>query len=262
MTVRTEDEDTQRHRLRETILIAASELIAEGGAAAMTTRAVAVRAGVQAPTIYRLFEDKQGLIRAVAAYVLETYARSKDVADDDADPVTALSAAWRAHIDFGLANPGLYLLMNDATRASRGPEAYPSRDIPDVLTTRVRAVAAAGVLVVAEERAVDLIRAAGDGAIRALLTSPADSERVSALSDDMLHAVLARIIGSPGETSSRPVDALLIQLRAVTDELSGLSAAERALLREWAGRGVDRRESSGRDAAQISAPFDSPRVGR
>ena len=82
------DEDTQRHRIRETILTAASELIAEGGAAAMTTRAVAMRAGVQAPTIYRLFEDKQGLVRAVAAHVLETYARSKDVADDDDDPLS------------------------------------------------------------------------------------------------------------------------------------------------------------------------------
>ncbi|MDT3345000.1 TetR/AcrR family transcriptional regulator [Microbacterium aquilitoris] len=249
----TEEEDTQRHRLRETILLAASELIAEGGAAAMTTRAVAVRAGVQAPTIYRLFEDKQGLVRAVAAYVLETYARSKDVADDDADPVVALRTAWRAHIDFGLANPGLYLLMNDATRANRGAEASPPSDIPDVLTVRVRAVAAAGVLLVTEERAVDLIRAAGDGVIRSLLTSPADAERMSTLSDDMLNAILGRIVEGRGETSSRPVDALLIQLRAVADELTDLSAAERALLREWVSRGDVGRGSPAQDVAAFGS---------
>lgn len=249
----TEEEDTQRHRLRETILLAASELIAEGGAAAMTTRAVAVRAGVQAPTIYRLFEDKQGLVRAVAAYVLETYARSKDVADDDDDPVVALGAAWRAHIDFGLANSGLYLLMNDGTHATRQAEHDTPSGVPDVLTTRVRAIASAGILMVPEERAVDLIRAAGDGVIRALLAARADAERMSVLSEDMLNSVLAQIVHSRGETPSRPVDALLIQLRAVTDELTGLSTAEQALLREWVGRSIDRRASSAGSAASSDA---------
>ncbi len=246
MKMGTGDEETQRHRVRETILAAASELIAEGGAAAMTTRAVAVRAGVQAPTIYRLFEDKQGLVRAVAAHVLETYARSKDVADDDADPVVALRAAWRAHIDFGLANSGLYLLMNDGTR---GTEHHAPSGIPDVLTTRVRAIASAGILTVPEERAVDLIRAAGDGVIRALLAAQADAEHASVLSDDMINGVLAQIVHSRGETPSRPVDTLLIQLRAVTDELTDLSTAERALLREWVGRSIDRRGSTARSAA-------------
>lgn len=34
----------------------------------MSTRAVSTAAGVQAPTIYRLFGDKQGLLDAVTAH--------------------------------------------------------------------------------------------------------------------------------------------------------------------------------------------------
>ncbi|NED93539.1 helix-turn-helix transcriptional regulator, partial [Streptomyces sp. SID11233] len=44
--------------LRERIVAAATELLEESGREAVTTRAVAARAGVQAPAIYRLFGDK------------------------------------------------------------------------------------------------------------------------------------------------------------------------------------------------------------
>ena len=54
----------------------AARLLREQGAAAVTTRAVAMAAGVQAPTIYRLFGDKDGLLDAVAEYVLAAQARS------------------------------------------------------------------------------------------------------------------------------------------------------------------------------------------
>ena len=52
---------------RERILAATAKLLAEGGREAASTRAVGAAAGVQAPTIYRLFGDKQGLLDAVAA---------------------------------------------------------------------------------------------------------------------------------------------------------------------------------------------------
>ncbi|WP_082498632.1 TetR/AcrR family transcriptional regulator [Plantibacter sp. Leaf314] len=250
--MREQSMESQRGRTREAILTAASELIAEGGAGAMTTRAVALRAGVQAPVIYRLFEDKQGLVRAVAAHVLATYARSKDVADDDADPISALRVAWQAHIDFGLANGGLYLLMNEPTQASDGAEIDLPAEFPDVLALRVLAIASAGLLAISEERAVGLIRAAGDGAIRALLASTADADHASALSDDMLHAVLARIVANESSVTARPVDALLIQLRAVADDLPGLSPAEQALLREWAARSLNRETTSTRHATSSS----------
>ena len=62
--------------------------------------------------IYRLFGDKEGLIRAVAEAAMETYSNAKAAAaDDHLSPVEALRVAWRRHIDFGLANPELYVML-------------------------------------------------------------------------------------------------------------------------------------------------------
>ena len=93
----------------------------EQGARAVTTRGVADAAGVQAPTIYRLFGDKDGLIDAVAEHVMATYVATKTVAGDAGDPVAELRTGWRMHIDFGLANPELYALLNSSRAGRRRP---------------------------------------------------------------------------------------------------------------------------------------------
>ena len=62
---------------RERIVEAAAQLLATGGREAVSTRAVSAAAGVQAPTIYRLFGDKQGLLDAVASRGFADYLRTK-----------------------------------------------------------------------------------------------------------------------------------------------------------------------------------------
>src|SRR3954452_18482594 len=94
---------------RTRIVTAAAALLADGGRDAVTTRAVAAAAGVQAPTIYRLFGDKTGLLDAVAEHGFQAYLGGK--AAPDGDPVECLRAGWDLHVGFGLANPGLYALM-------------------------------------------------------------------------------------------------------------------------------------------------------
>ena len=61
---------------RERIVEAAAALLAQGGREAVSTRAVSAAAGVQAPTIYRIFGDKQGLLDAVASRGFAEYVRS------------------------------------------------------------------------------------------------------------------------------------------------------------------------------------------
>jgi AcrR family transcriptional regulator len=90
--------DTTRGR----IIAAAKTLIAEGGAEAATTRAVASKAKVQAPTIYRLFGDKDGLLRAAAEAVFADYVGRKNTPASQDDPVLALADGWDAHVAFGL----------------------------------------------------------------------------------------------------------------------------------------------------------------
>src|SRR5689334_20192254 len=96
---------------RDRILEAATALLREGGREAVSTRAVSDAAGVQAPTIYRLFGDKQGLLDAVAEHGVQQYLGSKLEAPPGVDPVEDLRSGWDQHVAFGLENPALYALI-------------------------------------------------------------------------------------------------------------------------------------------------------
>src|SRR5437660_5036181 len=96
---------------RERIVTAAAELLEAGGPDAISTRAVAAAAGVQPPTIYRLFGDKQGLLDVVAAHGFASYLATKTIREPTGDPVADLRAGWDEHVELGLAKPALYRLM-------------------------------------------------------------------------------------------------------------------------------------------------------
>jgi len=86
-------------RLR--IISAGGALLAKSGRDALTTRAVAALAGVQAPTIYRLFGDKVGLLEAVAEHVLQQFVHAK-ATHVKRDPLEDLRLGWDLNIAFGL----------------------------------------------------------------------------------------------------------------------------------------------------------------
>ncbi|NHC46457.1 TetR/AcrR family transcriptional regulator [Motilibacter aurantiacus] len=219
------------------IVEAAARLLREHGPTAVTTRAVADAAGVQAPAIYRAFGDKDGLLEAVAEHVLAGQVAAKAATveaarAEDADPVEELRAGWRSQIEFGLANPALFRMLSDPDRALRSPAARAGRD---VLAARVRRIAEAGRLQVPEQRAVDLVQAAGVGTVTTLLAT-APERRDPTLAEAMLDAVLREVlVGRPAPTRPGPASAA-VALRAQAHALDVLSAAERALLAEWLER--------------------------
>src|ERR687894_233566 len=102
---------SKRSDTRDRIVRAAAELLAEGGREAVSTRAVAAAAGVQAPTIYRQFGDMRGLLDAVASDGFSTYLGRKMTRERAADPIDDLRGGWNLHVEFGLENPALYTLM-------------------------------------------------------------------------------------------------------------------------------------------------------
>jgi AcrR family transcriptional regulator len=229
---------------RSGIVAAAVRLLREGGARAVTTRAVAQAAEVQPPTIFRLFGDKDGLLQAVAEHVMAEYVTGKraQAAAEDGDPVEDLRAAWRTNIDFGLANPDVFLLLVEPGRLHRSPALAAGGA---VLQARVARVAAAGLLAVSQTRAVDMIRAAGTGAVLALLSQP-EQDRDTHLADALLEAILGEILTlAPAPPASDPV-AVTVTFQAALPELPSFSDAERALLSEWLTRAVteiqDRRD--------------------
>ncbi|WP_163509050.1 TetR/AcrR family transcriptional regulator [Fodinicola acaciae] len=222
---------------RSKIIEAAARLLREDGPAAVTTRGVAEGAGVQAPTIYRLFGDKDGLLDAVAEHVMAGYVSAKAAvvaaaSADDADPLDDLRAGWQTQIEFGLANPAIFRLLSDPDRVRHSPAA---QDGKRVLASRVHRVAATGRLRVTEQRAVDLIQAAGIGAIQTLLATPRE-QRDLGLADAVYEAVLRQILTEPPERTDGGVMAAVVAFRAVAPQLDTLSGAEQRLLAEWLDR--------------------------
>lgn len=206
----------------------AAQLLREQGASAVTTRAVAQAAGMQAPTIYRFFADKDELLDAVAEHVFATYVAGKAMAQDAGDPVADLRAGWDTHIGFGLANAALFGLLVDPSREPRSPAAAAGLD---VLRARVRRVAATGRLRVPERRAVELIHAAGTGVVLALLATPPEHRDLD-LADALYEAVMQSILTDAPALPTGSATAAAVALRAVAPELPMLSAAERSLLAE------------------------------
>jgi AcrR family transcriptional regulator len=229
----TRAEGTGRGETRSTLVRVAARLLRERGAAAVTTRAVAEAAGVQAPTIYRLFGDKDGLLDAVAEHVFAAYVADKALAVETSDPIADLRAGWDTQIGFGLANPALFVvLLADPARLTRSPAAAAGLE---VLRARVRRIAAAGRLRVTERRAVELIRAAGTGAVLTLLSAPPE-DRDPGLADAMYDAVLRSILTDAPALADRTPAAAAIAFRTVVPDLTLLTDTERALLSEWLDR--------------------------
>ena len=244
------DATDTRSSTRERIVDVAARLLGEGGQAAVTTRGVAERAGVQAPTIYRLFGDKDGLLDAVAEHVMKGFTAAKASAAAsaaaDIDPLDDLRHGWDMTIDFGLANPELFVLLSDPARGARSPAAQAGTQL---LAERVHRVALTGRLQVSEDHAIELIHAAGTGAILTILARPA-AQRDRRLADTMFDAVLHQILAHADdsrEAAARSIVAQAVALRARAAQVRTLSTGERTLLTEWLERIIDGEQPADRE---------------
>lgn len=229
-----------RNDTRTKIVDVAARLFHEQGPTAVTTRGVADGAGVQAPTIYRLFGDKDGLLEAVAEHVMASFVSTKaaivEAAEaNDVDALEDLRASWHSQIDFGLANPAIFRFLSDPSRVQRSPAAQSGMR---VLEARVHRVAVTGRLRVSEQRAVDLIGAAGIGTITTVLATPPE-HRDAGLAEDMYDAVLQHILTEPPAREPGDARATTVAFRAIAPQLDMLTSAERQLLRDWLDRAIN-----------------------
>ena len=219
--------------VRSRIVSAAATLIAAGGRDAATTRAVATAAGVQAPTIYRLFGDKRGLLDAVAEHGLAAYVGEKALREPHPDPLQDLRDGWDMHVEFGLANPGLFSIMaGDPHLRPTSPAAAAGVEI---LRQRIRRIALAGRLRVSESKAIALLQSAGTGTILTLLGKPED-QRDPDLSQAAREAFIAAIANeSAAPIKPGPMEAATT-LQACLDQTSALTNGERQLMVELLDR--------------------------
>jgi AcrR family transcriptional regulator len=216
---------------RTRILEAAIELLTRGGRDAVTTRAVSEAAGVQAPTLYRMFTDKGGLLEAVAEHGFALYLGAKTVRPAGHDPVENLRTGWDLHVGFGLAYPAIYKLMygdpNPGAQASAAAHSFA------LLKEHVHQVAVDGRLRVSEQRAADLIHASACGTVLTLL---AHTEKDMAVSRLAREAVLSAITTEMSTLTEPGVAAAAVTLQSLLPDATSLSGAERTLLTEWLDR--------------------------
>src|ERR1700712_5426360 len=229
--------DTDGPRTR--IVEAAGRLLESGGEDAVSTRAVSAAAGVQAPTIYRLFGDKQGLLDAVVTHGFERYLAEKTVREETDDPVADLRTGWDLHVGLALERPALYTLMY--ARPNGEGHSPAARAAFAVLAALIRRIAAAGRLRVGEDRAVGLVQAAGSGAALSLIAVP-PAERDPGLSAAAREAVVVAITTDAAEVPASGPVAAAVSLRAALDDVAVLTEAERALLAEWLEKVASPRE--------------------
>lgn len=212
--------DTAASSTRDRLLTAAAELLAESTNREVSTRAICDRAGVQAPTLYHHFGNKQGLLDAVVADRFTTHMRA---ADADGDPVTALRANWDHHVRFGLANSNVYALTSPLIPAAEA-----------LLAKLLNEIARHGRLRVAPETAARQLVAANVGATLSLIGGDGDTGWSDQLRDTMIAAVVTDVAQPlPGGGLA----AMAVGFLAALDvEPGGFTSGERTLLREWLHR--------------------------
>lgn len=212
--------DTAASSTRDRLLTAAAELLAESTNREVSTRAICDRAGVQAPTLYHHFGNKQGLLDAVVADRFTTHMRAVDA---DGDPVTALRANWDHHVRFGLANPNVYALTSPLIPAAEA-----------LLAKLLNEIARHGRLRVAPETAARQLVAANVGATLSLIGGDGDTGWSDQLRDTMIAAVVTDVAQPlPGGGLA----AMAVGFLAALDvEPGGFTSGERTLLREWLHR--------------------------
>ncbi|MET9227624.1 helix-turn-helix domain-containing protein [Lentzea sp. NPDC003310] len=217
---------------RERLVKAAADLLIEGGKEAVSTRAVASAAGVQAPTLYRLFGDKEGLLDAVATYGFAGYLADKHAMGETGDPVADLRRGMELHIGFGLARPAFYLLMYGEPRKR---EARLEADA--MLRAIISRIGSAGRLAVPVEQAAQFVHAAGMGVVLALIATP-EEERDLGLIAFTQEKVIGAITteAAPQGPTDIPSRAIALRVALQEDPPQALSPAERVLLAEWLDR--------------------------
>jgi AcrR family transcriptional regulator len=249
---------------QERILQAAADLLAEVGPTGLSTRAVAAAAGVQTPTLYRLFTDKDGLLDAVASYGFETYLAEKRAFSPTKDAVDDLRRGWDIHVEFGLTNPAIYALMYGNLRLGQRPAA--AEENHEILRRMLDRANSQGRLRVPVEAAARAIEASTTGGVLLLLAQPEsqrDPRSIRPLRDTVLDSVTIESAHGTDPTviTSARADALLaaLSLHGGIEPLARdlFSAAEASLLREWLTKLVDAQA----DRAGTSPEASAPRAG-
>ena len=108
--------------LRESLVQASLEVIAEQGPEGFTLRDIARRLGVAPSAPYRHFADKEEVLSAVAAECGERLGAAMDAATSGCeDPIERFRLAGLAYVRFAVENPAYFKVMSHAHISGQAP---------------------------------------------------------------------------------------------------------------------------------------------
>ncbi len=113
---------------KQKILDAASALFLEGGARALSVRAIAKRADMSTIGIYSHFKGKQGILDALFIQAAHLVADAMEAGDKTEDPKAAMMAAAAAYVDFAEKHAAHYRLFFGES----DPDYTPSAEAQDI----------------------------------------------------------------------------------------------------------------------------------
>lgn len=223
----------------ERVLEAAAGLLCSGGVEAVSTRAVASAAGVQPPTIYRQFGDKQGLLDAVTTRVLQDYLRDKRSAVLTDDPVQDFRDLWDLHVDFGLTHPDCYIIAY--VQARPGRMSVLAGESLELLRELIARLGDHGLLRMSVKRAVELVHAAAVGYVLTQVRVPPERRDPELSAVTRENAIIAIAADDSRQPTPSDLPGRAVALReALRDNANGvLTGGEKAMMAEWLDRLAD-----------------------
>lgn len=223
------------------LLRAAAELLAGPDGSSVSTRQITKLAGVTAPTLYHHFGDKEGLFDAVVKAGFEEYVAGERDFAPSGEPLEDVRRMWDNHVQFGLTQPHLYLVMFGNIR----PESRPVivADAEALMEEMLSKAAVAGQLNVPPHEAARSILAANVGVTLMLIAEPAEDRNLELSTmtrDSMISAIsteAARSAASSGSgQSSVVVAAIALNAALQASHSDQLSSSELKLFLEWLHR--------------------------
>lgn len=125
----TSPKERRQARIREAILEAARDIIAEEGADGLSMRAIAQRIDYSPAGLYEYFGGKDDIIGAVCEEGNRQLFAYMDVVDKDLSPADYLRAIGHAYIRFAIEQPDYFLLMFSSPSQAQGAEDISVEDI-------------------------------------------------------------------------------------------------------------------------------------
>ncbi|MGA5463430.1 TetR/AcrR family transcriptional regulator [Mycobacterium sp. NPDC050041] len=188
---------TASHQVSAALLDAAEAVLDRDGTGGVTVRAVAQQAGVSPMSVYNRFENKDGLLIALATRTLEQLAEAIDVSTDLA-PADRFRQACRDYRDFALHHPARYALIFGSGSPLEDQSSAVAGSGRDVFAVLVGLIEALGVGTPQHDssEAAQIVWSAIHGAVTIEQTGIGQTPDSSATFEHMLDVFTDRLAGT------------------------------------------------------------------